>query len=312
MNFNQKLGESAMRSAGLEPNLLAQYADKPNEFFSEIQNKVIAQYILVTLQWQNPYTKHFKRQALEVGDGVEVLMTNPFQPVDYDESKFVPEIGIKKQDIKTQIIYTTDKKVFEYYLSRPILTAAFSSLERLGAFIAEYTRQLQQSVEIWLWDKISKELGKITNTITLPKDVSLQDAYLKLLITSNQMMNPSKDFNIDGSKWKLNATPKGRQLLITSPETEANWRLNVLASLYNIATLTPNENFAEVIVTTNLTKNDYCYLVDTDAYYIDFRIEQTEVQSFSRNMTIYTAFHLWVRSDLLKNANGVKFQIATK
>lgn len=309
-NTNYIIGESALRAAGLDPNRLEQYADKPNEFFNQIQNKVIAQYVLQTLKYENPYTKYFKRSALTIGDGIEVLMVNPWTPIDYDASKYVPDGSEIKKDVKTQIIYTTDRKVFEYSLSRPIIMAAFSSIERLGQFISEYTRMLQQSVELWLWNKISKDLSNIKNIITLKKGTKDEEAFLKILTTSNYMTNPSTEFNVDGSKWKVNATPKNRQLLLTNPVNEATWRFKIFANMYNIATLTPSENFADVITTTNLSDDDYAYIVDTDAYYIDFRIENFVAQDFAKNMENYNALHLWVRSGLLQNANGVKIQIA--
>lgn len=308
----RKIGEAALSASGLDPNNLSQYQDRPNEWFNTIQNKVIAQYLLETLSYENPYTPHFKRVAIEMGEGVEVLMMNPYDSRDYDKKKYVPDGTEIKDDIKTQVIWTNERKVFEYTLSRPQLMAAFSSIERLGAFITEYVRQLQQSIEIFLWEKISNDLSGITNVITLPKGTTDEDAYLQILTTSNTMMNPSKDFNVDGQKWKLNASPKNKQLLLINPALDAKWKVKLFAPLYNISNITPKENFADVIVTTNLNKKDYCYIVDSDAYYIDFRINQFLTQDFAANMTSYSALHLWIRSGLLLKANGVKFQISDK
>ena len=305
-----------------------------NEFYTEIMNLIITQYVNDSIKFIDPLAKAFYRADVTSGDQMALYTADVLTENQYDDtSKTLLTVFSPKED--TQVIPTTDKIFFGLTNNRFIARGAFSSPTNLAEFINYVISMLGKSKQIYTYKKIIEDINAMDSR-TLPQGVEWKDTqtvtinledtdsltgankaqaekrnskkiYETLMNYSKYLQRPSTKFNELGY---TQTTDVADLLCIVNSEVDTSISVDVFASLLNSNKIAENQVWAEKIFipTDSLdSPNTIGYLMDKNAYAIANRILTATAFFNARSLNDSNFLHLWLLRGVVNGLQKVKF-----
>lgn len=291
-----------------------------NEFMSSLLNKLVKSVVHTKL-FTNPL-KQLKKGKVPVGDTIEEIYTNFIKGDVYD-----PEgVNLLKRNLPdTKAVYHRMNKKMKYKItvSREQLIRAFTSYEKLEAYITSIIQSLYNSAEL---DEFvnTKQLIKIAfdnNAIKVVDvaDPTTTDANGKKFIkdvktTSGLMVFPNSDFNSylevqdKDDKPIITFSRKDEQILILDTATSISVSVDVLASLFNMSVAEFNDT-RKIVIDAFPEKRIRALLVD-EAFFQIYD-DMFVVESFRNGEGLYDNYflHSWQTFAYSPLVNAVAFAV---
>ena len=296
LGFNAEDGSLAVKDL----SLFTSTPDIANEFISDMANKIIVQRAYDLFRGYEMPFKKFLRGASRLGDVEELLTSQLAETKAYDENG--KPFNASKPTIKLAWLKTEDKRVVDVKLSYEIWAGAFTTEGGLSSIAGIILKNLRDSVEEYVREKIVADLvdeTKITVTETIQAiagagdTANAQKAYEQILKLVRDMTIPNTTHNTSGVK---TMTPMGRFVLVLNSQYSSSFDVNVLASLFNSGEIASKKYFSEVIV-TDLPSTNNCVgvVLDEEAYLWANRIDIAQSINNPVTLEIETYYHRWVK-----------------
>lgn len=282
-----------------------------NEFLEDFYNKITAQHI-VNLFEKKPLDTIFGRFLKsygKVGD-IEEYITSKLQPVtDYDsDTAPTNPFEVNKPSVVLSFIKTEDKDMTFVTLNYEQWYGAFISEYGLDGLASQILANLNEAVDLDIFDKIVKDIGdttKFTKTMTLSSKVTKSTAsecYREILQLKKRMALPDRKGAYNTAGLVNNGTPKNHMVLFLNTACASQFAVNVIASLLNSDKI----DIEWVEVEFDDTASDVIgILMDDRAYVYGYRINFTQSIMNPRNMFINTFHHRWVKRGVVPMYNAV-------
>ena len=308
------------KETGTIANDLSLFLSAPeiaNEFISDMSNKIIVQRAYDLFEGYEMPFKVFMRTMSKLGDAEELLSSKLATPKDYDGTNKNP-FNASKPSIVLSWIKTTDKKVVDVCLSYEIWSGAFLSADGLSNIASIILKNLRDSIEEFIREKISEDLvdsAKITKKYTITtiaasgETANAQKAYEDILKLVRDMSIPSTDYNESGIK---TFTGLGKAVLILNTRYASSFDVNVLASLFNSGEISTKKYFTEVIATAlpSGTEKTVGVILDKDAYMWGNRIDIAQSINNPATLEIITYYHRWIKRAFVPFKQAVRLVTA--
>lgn len=230
-----------------------------NEFITTLLNMIIKQ-VIITKFFSDPL-KALKKGVKPLGDTVEEIYANFVQAKGYDPTG-ADLLTRELPDVKSVYHRMNRKDKYKITVSPEMIQKAFSSYERLGAFIQSIINTLYNSSEL---DEfvLMKELIKqacdnnAMKVVSIP-DPTVSDANAKSFIKAVKIVSGDMTFANSNNNAYLTSqssdnkpiitnTPKNEQILIIDNATDVSVDVGVLAYVFNMDVATFNDTRKIVI-----------------------------------------------------------------
>lgn len=230
-----------------------------NEFITTLLNMIIKQ-VIITKFFSDPL-KSLKKGTKPLGDTIEEVYANFVQAKGYDPTG-ADLLTRELPDVKAVYHRMNRKDKYKITISPEMIQKAFSSYERLSAFIQSIINTLYNSSEL---DEfvLMKQLIKQACDNNAMKVVTIADptaseanakAFIKAVkIVSGDMVFANSNNNayltsqsVD-NKPIITNTPKPEQVLIIDNATDVSVAIDVLASVFNMSVAEFNDTRKIVI-----------------------------------------------------------------
>ena len=300
-----------------------------NEFYTEIMNLIITQYINDSINFIDPLAEQFYRADVTSGDQIALYTADVVAETQYsDSTKTLLSVFEPTEDV--QVIPTTDKIFFALTNNRFIGRGAFSTPTNLAEFINYVISMLGKSKQIYTYKKILADINAMataddwlntqTITVNLSSTTGLTGAdleaterrnakiiYKKLIKTAKEMQRPSKIFN---ELEYTQTTNKNDLLCIINNSYDTDITVEVMASLLNSDKISEDKIWDKKIFIPKDSLDDastIAYLMDKRAYVIANRILTATAFFNARTLNDTNFLHLWLIRGLVKGLQKVKF-----
>ena len=310
LNFNKETGEIGNKDL----SIFTEQPDIANEFIADMANKIVVQRAFdIFKDYEMPF-KVFLKEMGKLGDAEELLSCKLATPSDYDATVATNSpFDAKKPDIILSWIKTQDKKVVDVRLAYDICAGAFVNEGSLSNIAGIILKNLQDSVENMLYDKIRADLSDET-LITPSAEIQVisgagevtnaQKAYEQIITLVNKMSLPSTAYNTSGVK---TLTKKGTAVLVLNATYMSSFDVNVLASLFNSGAIDQKKYFSEVILAEmSGDENQIGVILDKEAYLWGYRFQVTQSIVNPKTLEICTYYHAWIKRGFVPFRNGVR------
>lgn len=306
LGYDAKTGEIAYKDL----SLFTSTPDVANEFIQDMANKIVIQRAYDLFRGYEMPFKVFMRDMSRLGDVEELLTSELATPEDYGDS--TDPFGAEKPTIQLGWIKTEDRKVVSVKLSYEIWAGAFVSEGGLSSIAGIILKNLRDSIEEYIREKIK---GDLYNNVDMEKEITgvadagetanAQKAYEEIIKLVTDMTIPSASYNNAGVK---TFTPKGRAVLVLNSRYSSAFDVNVFASLFNSGEIGTKKYFKEVIVTDVDTVDAHLlgYVLDDEAYLWGNRIDVAQAQKNGRTLEINTFYHRWIKRAVVPFRQAVK------
>lgn len=280
--------------------------DIANEFISDMANKIVVQRAYDLFRDYNMPFDVFQKEMSRLGDAEELLSAELATAGDYDATD-VP-FGASAPDIVLHWIKTEDKKVVSVKLSYDIWAGAFVSETGLSNIAGIILKNLRDTIEVYLFEKITADLsdygaGKnIVKTATIQEisgageTANAQKAYEQIIKLVLDMSIPSTSYNNASVK---TFTPVGRSVLVLNSLYKSSFDVNVLASLFNSAKIGEQQYFKKVIVAPLTGTKQLGVVLDEEGYMWGYRFNVSQNIVNPANLTIEEYYHAWIKRSVV-------------
>lgn len=295
---------------GGTPSLATKLTDvELNEFLNNLVNLVVTTRVFGTLEGWDSGLGQFFRTGIQYGDIEEWFAVNIINAEDYDLTQPSKLLEIKKADIDTSFISTTDRKLWRVTVSIQLMRSAFLNENGLEDLIAKIIGQLQMSRDYYIYTNALTDFETIEQTAEITPITSVGDSanakagYEEILTLANQLALPSTSYN---PKQIMSVTNRGNAILVLRPEYKSAYDVNVNASLLNSDKINLSNYFKDILVMGITEEDTIGYILDRDKYIIVNRINETT--SFWNPYTLTTTYfyHNWLKRAVNPLVNGVK------
>lgn len=235
----------------------------------DLVNLIVITYNEATIL--QPNMKEFINQFIDKprddnGNGRRYIKHFPRVPEDYNAGKFIPTStstpAFKVEFIKfkesngTLAPMSVQKKYEIVYIQSDLITYFINS--QLRTFIEEQILgQIQQSMEIFLYDYVMKKLvdtvqntnqakrGKLINSTKQ----NLFDCMVELIAEVKKMKQNSSDYNVDSTLTEaIDASKTEDLILLVSPKVKAMFETEIITQLFNSANIQLDKHFGQIHV----------------------------------------------------------------
>lgn len=300
---------------------LKQYTALQNEFLTALVNR-IGLVIFKNLSYTNPL-KIFKKGTLENGETIEEIFVGLAKSYDYSwEGSYTDPAGghdfespFKREvpDVQANFHKLNVAKVFKTTYTEELLSKAFTSMDGVYNLISRIIESVYTAYEIFEWEQTKKLIsdaytnGDIVKQ-TLDTDPSTKDG-LTAMVTkaralSGAMTFPSKAYNSAGV---TNTLPRGDQIVLMTPETEARMDVDVLASAFNMDRTTFLGNIVMIDKFPDGMEDVQFLVVSRDFFMIYDKLLRTETIYNPAQMYWNVFLHVWQLYSYSKFVNAVAF-----
>lgn len=300
-----------------------------NEFYTEIMNLIITQYINDSIKFIDPLAREFYRADVTSGDQIAMYTADVVEETQYDDAtKTLLSVFNPTEDV--QVIPTTDKIFFALTNNRFIGRGAFSTPTNLAEFINYVIGMLGKSKQIYTYKKIIEDINDMTSSTgwqtTQTITIDLQDTsgltgvdlevaeqrnakkiYKTMINTSKVMQRPSTKFN---ELEYTQTTDKEDMLCILNNEYDTDLTVEVMATLLNSDKITEDKVWASKIFIPKDSLDGATtigYLMDRRAYVIANRILTATAFFNARSLNDTNFLHIWLIRGLVRGLQKVKF-----
>lgn len=264
-----------------------------NEFMSTLLNVLIKQVIIDKL-FSDPL-KTLKKGTKPLGDTVEEIYTNFTKAEAYDPTGSTL-LNRKLPDTKAIFHRMNRQDKYKVTVSSEALRKAFSSYDRLGAYIQTIINSLFNSSELDEFILIKQLLKQAVDNNAM-KTVTIADpllseqngkAFIKTVKTvSGGMVFPSEEYNAYTEAQSVDNVPittfsrKNEQVLIIDNATNVSVSIDVLASIFNMSVAEFNDTrkividaFPDPNMRAALVDEQFFQIWDDMVYFSHFRNEE--------------------------------------
>jgi hypothetical protein len=300
-----------------------------NEFYTEIMNLIITQYINDSLSFIDPLARVFYRSDVTSGDQIAMYTADVVEETQYtDGSKTLLSVFTPTEDV--QVLDTKDKIFFALTNNRFIGRGAFSTPTNLAEFINYMIGMLTKSKELYTYTKILADINAMataddwlatqTITVKLKDTAGLSGAdleaterrnakilYKRMIRCAKDMQRPSRAFN---ELEYMQTTDKDNLLCIINNYYDTDVTVEVMASLLNSDKISEDKVWGEKIFIPRESLDQATtvgYLMDRRAYVIANRILTATAFFNARSLNDTNFLHLWLIRGVIKGMQKVKF-----
>lgn len=339
-------GEGLLNLADMQQKIIGEIQDKQlkanqgsspfsaNDFFPNLINRIQMQIIPYTRTINSVFTKYGSRGMVDVGDGYEVIGTNPRDALLHDLENFVPKNTDKMNMYNA--FYTTNyqaKTTTWWFMSA--ISKATPTLNNLASILTKIMKTLNDEIEFVRYYLEPKVVKGIKNIIDISTKTNIEDVLKEIYKTILDQYYPNDNFNIskdgvkqsDGTMFKsLNMTPSLNDYVMLVPSSFLNlWTTEISAKFYNQIYMSPT-NWGDVILfgldkeqpeqksVTNkeLAKKspalpNHIAVIQKDAFLEFIKAENSTSQVWLEGQTAYTLWQ-WGCIDLIEFYNGALFK----
>ena len=275
----------------------------------DLVNLIVITYNEATIL--QPNMKEFINQFIDKprddnGNGRRYVKHFPRVPKNYSATEFIPTAPstpafkvefIKFKESNGSLAPLSVQKKYEIvYIQSELITYFINS--QLRTFIEEQILgQIQQSMEIFLYDYVMTKLVDTVNTngntakrgklINSTKQ-NLFDCMVELIAEVKKMKQNSSDYNVDQQLSEAIDSSKTEDLiLLVSPKVKAMFETEIITQLFNSANIQLDKHFGQIHVPNrkfNLTGPTA--KVQADSYIPDDRLIVIDRKNYLRILTM--------------------------
>lgn len=293
-----------------------------NEFMKTLLNMVI-KVVIHNKLFSDPL-KTLKRGKKPLGDTVEEVYANFIKAKQYDESG-AELLARELPDVKAIYHRMNRQDKYKVTVSPEQLSKAFTSYEKLGAFIQSIINSLYNSSEfdefVLMKQLIKQALDNNALKVMNIADPTLGETQAKSFIkavktVSGQMVFPSTDYNsyLDvqdtDTKPLYTFSKKSEQVLILDVATDVSVNVDVLATVFNMSVAEFNET-RKIVIDAFPDPSIRAALVDEQFFQV--WDDLVTFREFYNGEGLYTNYYLHVWQTLAYSVlvNGVVFKVAS-
>ena len=293
-----------------------------NEFMKTLLNMVI-KVVIHNKLFSDPL-KSLKRGKKPLGDTVEEVYANFIKAKQYDPSG-AELLTRELPDVKAIYHRMNRQDKYKVTVSPEQLSKAFTSYEKLGAFIQSIINSLYNSSEfdefVLMKQLIKQALDNNALKVVNVADPTLGETQAKSFIkavktVSGQMVFPSTEYNsyLDVQSTDVNPiytfSKKNEQVLILDVATDVGVNVDVLASIFNMSVAEFNET-RKIVIDSFPDPSIRGALVDEQFFQV--WDDLVTFREFYNGEGLYTNYYLHVWQTLAYSVlvNGVVFKVAS-
>ena len=236
----------------------------------DLVNLIVITYNEATIL--QPNMKEFINQFIDKprddnGNGRRYIKHFPRVPKNYSATEFIPtatstpafkvEFIKFKESTGSLATMSVQKKYEIVYIQSELITYFINS--QLRTFIEEQILgQIQQSMEIFLYDYV---MTKLVDTVNTPGNTAkrgklinsnkpnLFECMVELITEVKKMKQNSSDYNVDPQlKEAIDASKTEDLILLVSPKIKAMFETEIITQLFNSANIELNKHFGQIHV----------------------------------------------------------------
>lgn len=304
---SQKLSEAV---ANFSPNEM-------NHFITDLTNKVITSDLYKSLEFSDPFVRHFFQVGEHYSAYHEVIDHLPLEAKEFNPDLKIPTDRISSPTLQT-IIKTKAKRVIRYSFTYDVMKAAFRSPQAFGAWYSRVIENMRLSVQLHTYKEILEDIkNEITTELELSNISGWDQVLYELNKIAHKMSLPTTEFNLRKQEngvdrtLKIQTSKYSDLVLITTPETLNDLEMKVSASKIHNSYFDVKK-FGTVItvpsetLTKHKSNKEVMYLFDKSALYGRWRLNQTASQFFANNLETEVYIHFWWLFGAIPWANGLR------
>lgn len=288
-----------------------------NEFITDLTNKVITSDLYKSLEFTDPFVRHFFQRGEHYSAYHEVIDHLPTEPSEFNPTLKIPTDRISSPTLQT-IIKTKARRVVRYSFTYEAMKSAFRSPQAFGAWYSRVIENMRLSVQLHTYKEILEDIkNEITTELELTNITAWDEVLYGLNKIAHKMSLPTTEFNLRKKEGQVNRTLKVQTskysdlVLITTPETLNDLEMKVSASkihnsYFDIKKFGTVITVPSDVLAKHKQNKEVIYLFDKSALYGRWRLNQTASQFFANNLETEVYIHFWWLFGAIPWANGLR------
>lgn len=283
-----------------------------NEFLSDMNNLVVKQVAFDVARDWKPIYSTFEVPVDRLGDAEQMLTAELATVNDYADS--TNPFGASKPSIVESWFKTEFYKEVDVRLSEQIWAGAFTTEYGLSNLVSIIVKNLEDAISIFMYEQFTLWLETHVDKHVVIEEITgageaeaSRKSYEQILKVASDMSLPSTAYNESEVK---TLTALGKGVLILNTRYKTSYDVNVMASLFNSATIGQSKYFSEVIMVAFTDETLVGMILDPQAFRYGHRIKTMLSNLNGRTIEINQFLHDWIKVAVLPFKNAVKLLTA--